>query len=108
MEMTVQIEGDSEEAVAFALLQMVAQAEGKLAADGALTGVDREWILDTYAECRMAVEGARPFDVGQAVVDEHRLTRLEGAGAATAQSRNGHAGPIRRSDNRRSDDDADG
>ena len=63
MEMTVQIEGDSEEAVAFALLQMVAQAEGKLAADGALTGVDREWILDTYAECRMAIKGVRPFDM---------------------------------------------
>jgi hypothetical protein len=70
MEMTVQIEGDSEEAVAFALLQMVAQAEGKLAADGALTGVDREWILDTYAECRMAVEGARPFDMDDEEEDE--------------------------------------
>ena len=70
MEMTVQIEGDSEEAVAFALLQMVAQAEGKLAADGALTGVDREWILDTYAECRMAVECARPFDMDDEEEDE--------------------------------------
>lgn len=61
MKLKVAIEGDSEEAVALALLQMVAQAEGKLDAEGALAGVDRDWILDTYAECRMAVEGARPI-----------------------------------------------
>jgi hypothetical protein len=59
MRLKIEIEGDSEEAVALALLQMVAQAEGKLDDDGELTGADREWVLDTYAECLNTVDGMR-------------------------------------------------
>lgn len=55
----VEIEGDSEEAVAFALLQMVAEAEGRVNEQGRLRGVDRDWILDTYTECLMTVMGER-------------------------------------------------
>lgn len=65
--MKIEIEGDSEAAVALALLQMVAEAEGKLAADGEWKGADRAWILDTYAECLSAVDGLRDAEL---VVDE--------------------------------------
>jgi hypothetical protein len=70
MKFKVEIEGDSKEAVALALLQMVLQAEGRLDAEGALTGVDRDWVLDAYAECRMAVDGARPFEMDEDDEDE--------------------------------------
>ncbi|MDW8313822.1 MAG: hypothetical protein RMK64_02520 [Rhodovarius sp.] len=48
--MRVEIEGDSEAAVALALLHMIAEAEGRL--EG---GMDREWILSTYRRCLAAV-----------------------------------------------------
>jgi hypothetical protein len=53
-----EIEGDSDAAVALELLQIVARAEGKLAADGTIEGT-RAWVLDTYAECLLAVLGER-------------------------------------------------
>jgi uncharacterized membrane protein YukC len=59
MAIKIEIEGDSEEAVAFALLQMIARAEGRLDALGDLRAPDRAWLLDTYAECLLAVVGAR-------------------------------------------------
>jgi hypothetical protein len=52
--MATNISGDSEQAVAFALLEMVMLAETKQA-DARLSegmeSADREYILDTYAEC---------------------------------------------------------
>jgi hypothetical protein len=60
MSLDVEIEGDSAEAVALALLKLVAKAEGKLDSEGEPQGVDREWLLDTYAECLDTVLGARP------------------------------------------------
>ena len=48
----VQVEGDSEPAVALALLQLIMKAQ-----DGA-TKVDRDWILSTYADCLAVVGGA--------------------------------------------------
>ena len=68
--MEIDIEGDSAEAVALALLRLVAKAEGKLDKDGDLEGVDRAWILDTYAECLQAVDGDRAFAPGGAEDDE--------------------------------------
>lgn len=59
MTVKIEIDGDSEEAVALALLQMVARAEGKADITGDLRGVDRVWVLDTYAECLEAVLGER-------------------------------------------------
>ena len=47
--MKIEIEGDSDAAVAFALLNMIAKGEGK--EDGA----DRAWVLSTYRECLAAV-----------------------------------------------------
>ena len=48
----VQINGDSVEAVALALLDRVAVVEGKEFRQG---GADKQWILETYAECLKAV-----------------------------------------------------
>lgn len=59
MNIRTEIDGDSEEAVAFALLQLVARAEGKTDFSGDIRGVDREWLLDTYAECLATVNGDR-------------------------------------------------
>ncbi|GGJ39610.1 hypothetical protein [Neoroseomonas lacus] len=53
----IEIEGDSEAAVALALLKIVMRAEGK-GEDGA----DADWILATYRRCLAAVVGAFEFD----------------------------------------------
>ena len=54
----VNLQGDSPEVVAFALLRYLAQLEQAQARD---TGVvfDRDWLLDAYAECLDAVKGSR-------------------------------------------------
>jgi hypothetical protein len=54
----VNLEGDSPEVVAFALLRYLAQLEQ---ASARQTGVvfDREWLLDAYADCLDAVKGNR-------------------------------------------------
>src|SRR5918995_7021729 len=54
----VNLEGDSPEVVAFALLRYLAQLEQGTARQ---TGVvfDREWLLDAYADCLAAVKGDR-------------------------------------------------
>jgi hypothetical protein len=62
MRVKVEIEGDSEEAVALALLHLVAQAEGKMDEDGEIKGADRAWILDAYTECLAAAYGMRADD----------------------------------------------
>lgn len=51
----IEIEGDSEAAVALALLQIVMRAEGKT--DGRMTG---DWVLQTYARCLAVVLGEEP------------------------------------------------
>ena len=53
----IEIEGDSEAAVALALLKIVMRAEGK-DEDGA----DADWILATYRRCLAAVVGAFELD----------------------------------------------
>ena len=54
----VNLEGDSPEVVAFALLRYLAQLEQARVRE---TGVvfDREWLLDAYADCLAAVKGER-------------------------------------------------
>ena len=47
--MKIEIEGDSDAAVAFALLNMIAKGEGKE------EGADRGWVLSTFRECLAAV-----------------------------------------------------
>ncbi len=47
--MKIEIEGDSDAAVAFALLHLIAKGEGKE------EGADREWVLSTFRECMAAV-----------------------------------------------------
>ena len=51
MDVSIEIDGDSDEAIALALLQTIIRAEGKEA------GVDRHWILSTYRQCLAAVQG---------------------------------------------------
>ncbi len=62
----VNLEGDSPEVVAFALLRYLAQLEQGSARE---TGVvfDREWLLDAYADCLAAVKGDRRATAGEAV-----------------------------------------
>jgi hypothetical protein len=52
MGLEIEIEGDSEPAVALALLKLIMNAEGK--DEG---GADADWILATYARCFAAVTG---------------------------------------------------
>lgn len=54
----VNLQGDSPELVAFALLRYLAQLEQARASQ---TGVvfDRDWLLDAYADCLEAVKGNR-------------------------------------------------
>jgi len=59
MDIDIEIDGDSPEAVALALLRMVAEAEGRLDDDGMLVKADRAWLLDAYVECLAAVNGER-------------------------------------------------
>lgn len=49
---SIEIEGDSEPAVALALLKII------MAADGEGGTRDRDWILSTYADCLAVVGGA--------------------------------------------------
>ena len=53
----IEIEGDSEAAVALALLKIIMRAEGKEE-----DGVDASWILSTYGRCLAAVMGETPED----------------------------------------------
>ena len=48
----VQVEGDSEPAVALALLQIIMRTQGDA------VRMDRDWILSTYADCLAVVGGA--------------------------------------------------
>jgi hypothetical protein len=54
----VNLEGDSPEVVAFALLRYLAQLEQGTARQTG-TVFDRDWMLDAYAECLEAVKGNR-------------------------------------------------
>ena len=47
------------EYIAFELMHIIALAEGKNLSVGTPVNADREWILDTYAECLGAVRGNR-------------------------------------------------
>jgi hypothetical protein len=58
MQTSIEIEGDSDEAIALALLQMILRGEGK--EDGA----DRRWILSTYRQCLSAVRGEEWAEAG--------------------------------------------
>ena len=54
----IELEGDSVEAVAYALFLQIAAVEGKLTFGGSfLKDVDRKWILDTFRDARRAAAG---------------------------------------------------
>jgi hypothetical protein len=54
----VNLQGDSPELVAFALLRYLAQLE-QARANETGTVFDRDWLLDAYSECLEAVRGKR-------------------------------------------------
>ncbi|MDB5414069.1 MAG: hypothetical protein JWR10_2404 [Rubritepida sp.] len=68
----IEIEGDSDAAVALALLRMIATAEGKIE-DG-----EREWYLETYAACLAVVRDADVLDFDDEDEDEEDETAKEG------------------------------
>lgn len=70
----VNLEGDSPEVVAFALLRYLAQLEQ---AQASQTGVvfDREWLLDAYADCLGAVKGHRTSATSAAAPSAHSKGR---------------------------------
>jgi hypothetical protein len=53
----IEIEGDSDAAVALALLRMISTAEGK-DEEG-----DREWFLETFAACLAVVRDAEVLEL---------------------------------------------
>lgn len=51
------ITGDSPEAIAYLLLMSIASNERKgVNSNGLIGGGDKKWLLDTYAECLLAVK----------------------------------------------------
>jgi hypothetical protein len=52
---------ETPEAVALGLMDRIAMAEGKEFEGDQSNCVDREWILRTYAQCRLIV--SRPADI---------------------------------------------
>ena len=55
-EVKIEIEGDSDAAVALALVDMIANAEDKH------ENGDRDWFLETYAACLAVVREAEVLD----------------------------------------------
>ena len=51
----VKMGGPSPEQVAFDLMKLIADAEGRGFAHGYTGCVSRDWILSTYAQCRSVV-----------------------------------------------------
>jgi hypothetical protein len=56
---TVNINDNSPEEVAFKLMHQVARLEGRAMATDGKSPADRQWLLDTYAECLATVRGQR-------------------------------------------------
>ncbi len=59
----------SEEGAILALMQLIARAEGRIFDQGKIGGdtVSKQWILDTYRECRQVVCGHNPVHL---LIDE--------------------------------------
>lgn len=65
--MAEQAESGSAEAVAFKLLKVIANVEGKEFIKGVeFDTADRDWVLNTYAECLNAAKGDRLPKEGEA------------------------------------------
>jgi hypothetical protein len=59
-EAVVHVGENSPQKIAYELFKLVAMAEKKTLSHAHPENPDRKWILDTYAECVLAVE--RPYD----------------------------------------------
>ena len=84
------IEGDSPEAVAFALMLIIARIEGKTLSEGADT--DREWVLQTYGLCLEAVSqrsaGQEILEkIAQSDVPDNMLSLLTALKATSGQAK---------------------
>lgn len=69
----IEIEGDSDAAVALALLRMISTAEGK-DQDG-----EREWFLETFAACLAVVRDAEVMNLDDIEEDEESEEEDEAA-----------------------------
>jgi hypothetical protein len=77
----VHIAENSPEEVAFKLLYEIAEAEGmQMRLAGGTKKPDRQWILDTYAECIMAVRTPIVHASSRPAMPTHVKTRLREAG----------------------------
>ncbi|WP_431302924.1 hypothetical protein [Sediminicoccus sp. BL-A-41-H5] len=72
----IEIEGDSDAAVALALLRMISTAEGKNE-DG-----DREWFLETFAACMAVVRDAEVMNLDDIEEDDQEEEGEEEDGPA--------------------------
>jgi hypothetical protein len=77
----IELVGDSPEIVALALLRQLAQLEQQ-ELDPTQVNFDRNWLLNAYAECLMAVRGER-----QAPAQKTVAPVASAAGAARERSR---------------------
>lgn len=63
---------ESAEEVAYKLLQMIGNAEGRSEYAGQGNVMTREWILRTYAQCLYAVKRASAADTGEKAVEIYK------------------------------------
>jgi hypothetical protein len=93
--MNIEIEGDSDAAVAFALLHMIAKGEGRE------EGAGREWVLNTFRECLAAVRDDMftleidddedgDEDEGEEAAEAQTLAAEPAAEAAEVESKENH------------------
>lgn len=71
---------------AFALMKLIAQVEGKSFDRDLDNAVDRQWILDTYRQCRVAALGKEPPGLIQLIIQETPVEPPNPISADTAAS----------------------
>ena len=71
---------------AFALMKLIARVEGKSFDPESGNVVDRQWILDTYQQCRAAVIGKEPPRPVHLTVDEAAADAPDSISADAAAS----------------------
>ena len=69
----IEIAGDSEEAVALALLKLIMDQDGD-------DDMDRGWILETYSACLATVRGALILDADEEMDEDEAEEDDEDAG----------------------------
>jgi hypothetical protein len=68
--MTVQLQGDTAEVVAYFLLLGIAESEGKGVQQGSIISADKDWLLMTYQDCLRAVRLEWPRAIREIPTEE--------------------------------------